>query len=248
MVADCGCEQILTSRRLCDALPSNVDAISLDEDAPIWGSPTAAPPSCGVSSNLAYVIYTSGSSGDPKGVMGTHRATINRFEWMYRAYPFAPDEICCQKTALGFVDSIWEMLGPLLGGVPIVIASDDDVMDLNKLLSLLNDKQVTRLLLVPTLLRVLLDHAPDLGARLRHLKSWTTSGEYLPTELARRFRNACPEAILLNLYRLIWSSRLTSPGMKCGLCTGMIRCQLGNRFPIRASTSSMSIWNRSQSV
>src|SRR5215467_12649684 len=32
---------------------------------------------------LAYLIYTSGSTGKPKAVMGLHRATVNRFEWMY---------------------------------------------------------------------------------------------------------------------------------------------------------------------
>jgi acyl carrier protein len=59
---------------------------------------------------------------------------------------------------------------------------------------------VTRLVLVPTLLGALLDHAPDLGTRLPQLRHWTTSGEYLSTDLAARFKQAVPNAILLNLY------------------------------------------------
>jgi acyl-coenzyme A synthetase/AMP-(fatty) acid ligase len=132
--------------------------------------------------------------------MGTHRGIINRCEWMYRAYPFAPEEVCCQKTALGFIDSIWEMFGPLLRGVPNVIASDDQVIDSELLLTLLASQGVTRIVLVPTLLRVLLDHSPDLAARVPRLKFWTASGEYLPDDLARRFRATCPSATLLNLY------------------------------------------------
>ena len=68
------------------------------------------------------------------------------------------------------------------------------------LLGLLARERVTRIVLVPTLLRVLLDHAPDLGTRVPQLKLWTVSGEYLSADLAERFRSAFPEAQLLNLY------------------------------------------------
>src|SRR3569832_958381 len=79
------------------------------------------PTTTATAESAAYVFYTSGSTGRPKGVVGLHGATFNRLEWMYRRYPFAPDEVCCQKTSLSFVDSIWEIFGPLLRGVPIVI-------------------------------------------------------------------------------------------------------------------------------
>lgn len=200
LVDDCGCRQILTKRGLRDALPVTAEAILLDADSAVWLGRQDAPPDPELRSELAYVIYTSGSTGDPKGVMGTHRATINRFEWMYRSYPFAPDEVCCQKTALGFVDSIWEVLGPLLRGVPNIIVPDEHLVDPERLLALLAEHKVTRIVLVPTLLRVLLEHVPDLGARVPRLKLWTASGEYLPDDLARRFSAACPGAVLLNLY------------------------------------------------
>jgi acyl carrier protein len=81
-----------------------------------------------------------------------------------------------------------------------VIADDDDVLDPAKLLALLVEAGVTRLVLVPTLLSALLDHAPDLGTGLPRLRHWTTSGEYLSADLAGRFRRACPDILLLNLY------------------------------------------------
>jgi non-ribosomal peptide synthetase component F len=46
-----------------------------------------------VGSEIAYVYYTSGSTGQPKGVLGSHRAMLNRFEWMYQTYPFHPGEV-----------------------------------------------------------------------------------------------------------------------------------------------------------
>src|SRR6185369_11392821 len=75
--------------------------------------------------NLAYVMFTSGSTGEPKGVQALHRPMINRFSWMWREYPFAADEVCCQKTALSFGDSVWEIFGPLLRGIPSVIIPDE---------------------------------------------------------------------------------------------------------------------------
>ena len=58
----------------------------------------------------------------------------------------------------------------------------------------------SRIVLVPSLLRALLEHVPNLGERVPHLKLWSCSGEMLTWELARRFRKACPQATLLNIY------------------------------------------------
>jgi amino acid adenylation domain-containing protein len=147
-----------------------------------------------------YVIYTSGSTGNPKGVEGTHRASINRFSWMWNAYPFLEDEICCQKTLLGFVDSIWEIFGPLLRGIPSVIVPNELVIDADRLVQFLSKYEITRIVLVPSLLRVILEGVEGIQARLPKLTLWTCSGEIIPTELVNRFSRALPKATLLNIY------------------------------------------------
>jgi amino acid adenylation domain-containing protein len=152
------------------------------------------------SEDRAYVIYTSGSTGVPKGVEGTHRASMNRFSWMWRAFPFQNVEVCCQKTNLGFVDSIWEIFGPLLAGIPNVIISRDCVRDPQLFLDVLAREHISRIVLVPSQLRALLESEPDLGKRIPKLRLWSCSGEALPAELAQRFRAAYPEARMLNIY------------------------------------------------
>lgn len=199
LVSACNCEIALTDRALRYDLPDFVECLLLDADQAFWRSQPETVPDCRIG-ELAYMIFTSGSTGVPKGVVGTHRATMNRLEWMYRTYPFSSAEVCCQKTALGFVDSIWEIFGPLLRGVPNVIIPAELLIDPEKLLALLARARVTRIVLVPTLLSVLLEHAADLGSRVPMLKLWTASGEYLSVELTKRFLSACPEAVLLNLY------------------------------------------------
>jgi non-ribosomal peptide synthetase component F len=101
----------------------------------------------------AYVIYTSGSTGRPKGVVGLHRGIVNRCAWMWHRYPFEPGEVCCQKTSLNFVDSVAEIFAPLLQGVPTVIVPDDASRDVSKLIDTLETGRVSRLVVVPSLLR-----------------------------------------------------------------------------------------------
>jgi amino acid adenylation domain-containing protein len=199
MMSHAGCKAVVTSRELRNLLPGETRAILIDEPA-TWYGAAAADKLGRASGDLAYVIYTSGSTGVPKGVEGTHRAVINRFEWMWRVYPFGPGEWCCHKTALGFVDSVWEIFGPLLAGVPAVIVPDEVLLDPIEFVDLLAQHAVTRVVLVPSLLRALLDIVPDLADRLPNLKMWSVSGEALPVDLAKRFRDAVPRATLVNIY------------------------------------------------
>ena len=199
LIRDAGCGVILTHRGHDRALPNDVQTIPVDQPIAMRGDPPDLPAD-GTPDDLAYVIYTSGSTGVPKGVEGSHRAAINRFEWMWRTFPFLLEETCCQKTALGFVDSVWEIFGPLLGGVRVVIIPDDLIFDLDQFVSLLSRHKVTRIVLVPSFLRTLLDVVPDLATRLQDLKLWSVSGEILSVDLARRFRELLPAARLLNIY------------------------------------------------
>jgi amino acid adenylation domain-containing protein len=176
---------------------TNVVALDTDEKS-IAAQPSKNLPA--LNHAIAYVLYTSGSTGMPKGVEGTERGVMNRVGWMWEAYPFQAGEVCCQKTNLGFVDSVWEIFGPLLAGVPSVIIGQEVLRDPEQLLETLAEEKVTRMVLVPSLLRMLLEQAPRLGERVPALRLWSSSGEVLPVELVERFRAGFPEARLLNLY------------------------------------------------
>lgn len=148
----------------------------------------------------AYLIYTSGSTGEPRGVLGSHAAILSRFEWMWESFPFLADEVVCNKTALSFVDSIWEIFGALLKGVPCVIADEATARDPTRLLHLLHDENVSRLVAVPSLISALLDAASNNRVRLDRLRFLTSSGEPLSSKLAARVDHLGPSVTLLNLY------------------------------------------------
>ena len=136
LIEDATLSSVVTHPSIISQLPSSAqnvvafDSVAFDSggDGPS-GAPVSNPSVLVSSDQRAYVIYTSGSTGVPKGVEGTHRASMNRFSWMWSTYPFKAGEVCCQKTNLGFVDSIWEIFGPLLAGIPNVIIPQEAVRD-----------------------------------------------------------------------------------------------------------------------
>jgi len=199
---DTRAECVLSNNGISKRLPDTVhNLVVLDSEAEAIRDESPHNPSVELSGvQRAYVLYTSGSSGKPKGVEGTHRGAMNRMRWMWERYPFEAGEVCCQKTNVGFVDSVWEIFGPLLAGVPSVILPQEAVLDPEELLQILAEERVTRIVLVPSLLRALLEHAPNLEERVPELKLWSCSGEVLTWELTRRFRKGYPEGKRRNIY------------------------------------------------
>ncbi|QHP66038.1 amino acid adenylation domain-containing protein (plasmid) [Bradyrhizobium sp. LCT2] len=198
-----GMPMVLTCRRFAHRLPNSDTRVTcLDSDwdeierAAFRCVPTAEP----AGDSLAYVIFTSGSTNEPKGILGTHRGVLNRLEWMWETYPYAAAEVCCHSVAPVFVDSVSEVFGPLLKGIAAVVIPDDVVKDPSRLVPTLAVHRISRIVLVPSLLRIVLDTCAELQARLPDLNLWIASGEVLSIALVERFRTVVGHAKLLNLY------------------------------------------------
>ncbi len=200
IAGDAGLACIVTQKAIAARLgladPLVLDDLTAQE---IAGAPPMPPVDVDPAS-IAYMVYTSGSTGRPKGVAMPHRPTLNRFAWMWREFPFGRDEVMCQKTALSFVDAVWEIFGPLLAGVPLVIIGNDVLLEPKAFLGALDRHGITRLLVVPSLLKTVVDADIDLMAAAPRLKMLFTSGERIPARLARAFRAKAPHVTLINLY------------------------------------------------
>jgi amino acid adenylation domain-containing protein len=202
MLHDSAAVILITNRKFLPFFPDlRIPALLLDREQDLLVSqsesnlrPWTDPQS------LAYVIYTSGSTGKPKGVAVEYGQILNRLYWMWKAYPFSPNEACCQKTASSFVDSIWELLGPLLKGVPTIIIPDHVLRDAQALTALLAQHKVTRIWTVPSWLRTMLEADRDLRVRLPALTFWVATGEALPFNLCEQFHRQMTGCRLYNLY------------------------------------------------
>ncbi|KAF7285868.1 hypothetical protein GWI33_009545 [Rhynchophorus ferrugineus] len=142
--------------------------------------------------DLAIVLYTSGSTGVPKGVRLPHKVILNRLHWQFKRFPYSSTEkVCVFKTALTFVDSVSEIWGPLINGLSVLVVPKALTKDPEKLINLIDEYQIERLVLVPSLLRSLLMYMSLQKERniLRSLKTWVCSGETLVVSLAEEFFN-----------------------------------------------------------
>ncbi len=140
--------------------------------------PSSAPEP-GEPNSIAYIIYTSGSTGQPKGVQITHGNLVCQFEWFREYFNFRPDDVLAQKTTIGFVDSILELLFPVTVGRSSVHLRpyDDITRDVPKLMQWLADSGTTIVQFVPSVY----DHIASAAdvSMLSCLRALILSGEEL---------------------------------------------------------------------
>ena len=159
----------------------------------------------------AFVLASSGSTGKPKLIVRSQRSFFHRLEWTWNTHPYAPDEVCCQKAHVTTTHGIYELFEPLLRGTTQVIIPDDTVRNLERFWETLREHRVSRLLIVPSMLRASLD-MPEF--RAPPLKVLVLMGEYVAPALAERALQAFPEAT--RIYS-IYGSTEASSALVCDL-------------------------------
>lgn len=130
----------------------------------------------------AFVLHSSGSTGTPKMIVRSHRSFFHRLQWTWHQLPFRSDERCCQKSHMTTTHAIYELFEPLLAGVPVTVIGDEEVRNMEGFWDGIRAGAVTRLLIVPSLLRASLDMPGFVAPALRAL---TLMGEAVDDELAR---------------------------------------------------------------
>jgi len=198
MVEDSGAKVVVTDTAdvALETTCPIVDTSQIDTS----GAPVPSVETDLVPDDVACLLYTSGSTGQPKGVMAKHKGMLNRLHWGWREYPYEPGEVAALKTALSFGDSITEILSPLLQGVPLVMFENEKVVDTNLFLKELAKHKVSRIVVVPSLLRTMLDMPGRLEDKLPDLFAFTVSGEACTAELVKEFQDQMPKSQLLNFY------------------------------------------------
>jgi amino acid adenylation domain-containing protein len=171
-----------------------------------WNVPTIDPADVGDDkkgfretrrASTAWILSTSGSSGVPKLVPGSMAGLVNRLQWGQRVVPIMGPT--AHRAPLVFVDHAAEIFEPLLAGEPLVVVDDETVRDPRRLATLIEETGITRLLVVPTLVSMLLAGLQD-GHQLASLDTVLTSSEPLPRDVADRWLGLLPHARLINVY------------------------------------------------
>lgn len=200
ILADAGARVVLgVGPQPDDALPDGLtwlDAVATaaaprdDEIAALPAVPSADAP--------CLLLYTSGSTGEPKGSVTLQRGVAWRCSWMWRTFGLGTDEVFALRTSPNFIDALWEVWGPLLHGASLCPVDDACAGDALALPECLAARGITQLVLVPGLLRAVLER-DDLPA-LPALRTCISSGEPLDPALVRRCHARLPHVQLINTY------------------------------------------------
>ncbi|CAF1408209.1 unnamed protein product [Adineta steineri] len=129
--------------------------------------------------DIAYIIFTSGSTGTPKAVQVRHKNFIDCMHSLAYINSFNENDTVAQMTRCSFDIHVQEILGTLLIGGTLIMLHPGGTIDFDYLSRVLENKQITYLHTVPSLLHdfftsVVENNNPN---ALKHLRSLCSSGE-----------------------------------------------------------------------
>ena len=207
---DCGVRALITTGERLATLPARdlactvlVSGEARGAEIP-WSAletfPAAAPVESAIESDLAYILYTSGSTGQPKGVMLTHRNALTFVDWCATTFRIGPDDRLSNHAPLHFDLSVFDVYNTLAAGATVSLIHEEITVFPQRLAALMEDHGITVWYSVPSALVYLLLHG-DLAARdLERLRLILFAGEVFPMKYLRQLADLLPRAELYNLY------------------------------------------------
>ena len=148
--------------------------------------------------NLAYVMYTSGSTGNPKGIMISHRGLVNYLGWCVQAYAVANGAGAPVNGSIGFDATITSLLSPLIVGQRLLMIPEQQEVE-GLIAALRSDCDFTLIKITPTVLDLLNQalRAEEAGRKTRAL---VIGGEALFARSLTFWIANAPETRLINEY------------------------------------------------
>jgi fatty-acyl-CoA synthase len=134
------------------------------------------------------MCYTSGTTGDPKGVLYSHRALVLQAlaSSLPSALAFSEGDSLLPVVPMFHVNAWNTPYSCLLTGVKQVFPGPR--LDGEGLYEMLDQEQVTYSIGVPTIWQRLLEYLDETGKSLPHLKKGMSGGSALPESLIRGFK------------------------------------------------------------
>jgi amino acid adenylation domain-containing protein len=148
----------------------------------------------------AHILFTSGSTGDPKGVVVTHRNVAAFVEWAVGYFGITASDRMSGHPPLHFDLSTFDIYGSLAAGAELHLVPPEANLLPHRLASFIRESQLTQWFSVPSTMAYLakFDAVPATG--FETLKRVIWCGEVLPTPVLIHWMRRMPNARFTNLY------------------------------------------------
>ena len=153
-----------------------------------------------IDTDPCYIMYTSGSTGVPKGVTVPHRGVLEYAQAVVDTFGLTQDSVLGLQSGFHFDNSVFDLYGCLMTGARLVIIPEILFMYPHKLLDLLEEKGVTCLFWVPTVMISVANSGALEGRVLPALKTVVFAGEVMPNRQLNLWRRTLPGRVYANLY------------------------------------------------
>lgn len=196
MLADGRVRCVLTNAAWQDAADvahaahdAKYEVLHLDCAQPVGPAELVPPLEDAELDDLAYVLYTSGTTGEPKGVMISHRSVANVVADCNARFGINERDRFFGVSAFNFDLSVYDVFGALSAGAAIVLPEAGRSADPAHWLTLCEKAGVTVWNSVPAIVSLLHDQAAADGAEpLATLRLVMMSGDRIPAELPAKLR------------------------------------------------------------
>jgi amino acid adenylation domain-containing protein len=150
--------------------------------------------------DLAYVLYTSGSTGDPKGVMLTHRSALSFVDWAAGEVGITPSDVLSSHAPFHFDLSIFDLYAAFVTGAAVSLVPEALSFFPLPLARWIVSEHVTVWYSVPSVLAKMATSGALVQTAPESLRAVLFAGEVFPVPALRALQRALPRAALLNLY------------------------------------------------
>lgn len=153
-----------------------------------------------IDTDPAYIMYTSGSTGTPKGVTIAHRGILDYAAWVVDTFGLTEESVLGLQSGFHFDNCVFDLYGCLMTGAKLVIIPEILFMYPRELMDFLEEKQVTCVFWVPTVMISVANSGTLEGRAMPCLKTVVFAGEVMPNTQLNLWRRALPHCTYANLY------------------------------------------------
>ena len=171
------------------------------QPAGVAGGPDRGPlPGTGSDTDLAYILYTSGSTGQPKGVMLTHRNALTFIGWAVAELGLRPGDRLSSHAPFHFDLSVLDLFGAAAAGASVWLVPAAASVFPARLASFIRDSGITIWYSVPSVLTMLVCRGGVRPGDFPALRAMLFAGEVFPVRFLRQLAGLLPHARFGNLY------------------------------------------------